>query len=37
MTKAVGIRKLRRGISLNWRCLGWEDEREMEEEATGYL
>jgi hypothetical protein len=36
-TKAVGIRKLRRGISSDWRHLGQEDEREMEEGSAGFL
>jgi hypothetical protein len=36
-TKAIGIRKLRRGISSDWQRLRQEDEREMEEVCEGVL
>jgi hypothetical protein len=36
-TKVVGIRKLRREISSDWRRLGQEDERDMEEGSESFL
>jgi hypothetical protein len=35
--EAIGIRKLRRAISSDWRCLGQEVEREMEEGSARFI
>jgi hypothetical protein len=35
--EAIGIRKLRRAISSDWRCLGQEVEREVEEGSAGFI